>query len=120
MKDRLYSALFRISNDPPGDGTVNFPLFARHLQPLDCADQWRIYGKRSCNIWKTTPTWKPLPRFHGNFTVVPWPTYIENIARDGTYGDHLTLQVTADILNVDFFVISSLGPAATTIISPTD
>lgn len=56
----------------------------------------------------------------GNFTAVPWPTYIENMARDGTYGDHLTLQVAADLLNVEFFVISPLGPAATTIISPTD
>ena len=55
-----------------------------------------------------------------NFTAVTWPTYLENMARDGAYGDHLTLQVAADLLNVEFIVISSLGPAATTIISPTD
>ena len=40
------------------------------------------------------------------------------MAQDGTYGDHLTLQVAADLYNVDFTVISSLGPSATTIISP--
>lgn len=42
------------------------------------------------------------------------------MARDGTYGDHLTLQAAADLLNVEFIVISSLGPAAKTILSPTD
>ena len=41
-------------------------------------------------------------------------------ARDGTYCDHLTLQDAADLFNVEFIVISSLGPAATVIISPTD
>ena len=39
---------------------------------------------------------------------------------DGTYGDHQTLQATADLYNVEFIVISSLGPAATTVISPVD
>ena len=32
--------------------------------------------------------------------------------------DHLTLQAAADLFNVEFVVISSLGPAATTVISP--
>lgn len=40
------------------------------------------------------------------------------MARNGTYGDHLTLQAAADLFNVEFIVVSSLGPDATTVISP--
>lgn len=35
-----------------------------------------------------------------------------------TFAYHLTLQAAADLFNVEFNVISSLGPAATTVISP--
>lgn len=45
-----------------------------------------------------------------DFTSVPWPTYLENMARDGTYGDHLTLQVAVDLLSAEFIVISPLEP----------
>ena len=40
------------------------------------------------------------------------------MAQDGTYGDHLTLHFAADLYNMEFIVISSLGPSATAIISP--
>lgn len=40
------------------------------------------------------------------------------MAQDGTYRDHLILQAATDLYNVQFIVISSLGPLATTIISP--
>lgn len=53
-----------------------------------------------------------------NFTTDAWPTYLEDMARNGTFGNHLTLQAAADLFNVEFIVISSLGPSATTVISP--
>lgn len=53
-----------------------------------------------------------------NFTTDAWATYLENMARNGTFGNHLTLQAAADLFNVEFIAISSLGPSATTIISP--
>ena len=53
-----------------------------------------------------------------NFTLDAWPTYLQNMAKNGTYGDHLTLQAAADLFNVEFIVISSPGPAAATVISP--
>ena len=53
-----------------------------------------------------------------NFITDTWPTYLQNMAKNGTFGDHLTLQAAADLFNVEFNVISSLGPAATIVISP--
>ena len=47
---------------------------------------------------------------------VAWPTYLENIVRDDTYGNHLTLQAAEELFIFDFIVIFSLGPAATTVI----
>ena len=61
---------------------------------------------------------KPPPctkLYHGCMAYI-----LENMARDGCYGDHLTLQAAAELFNVEFIAISSLGPAATTDISPVD
>ena len=53
-----------------------------------------------------------------NFITDAWPTYLQNMAKNGTFDDHLTLQTAEDLFNVGFNVISFLGPAATTVISP--
>ena len=37
---------------------------------------------------------------------------------DGTFGDALTLRAISEIFNVEFEVISTLGPAAKQIITP--
>ena len=38
--------------------------------------------------------------------------------KDGTHGDHITLQAASNIFNVQITVHSSLGVEATTMISP--
>ena len=45
--------------------------------------------------------------------------YLQGMARDGTYGDHLTLQRISEMFYVRFIVVSSLGYDAMRIISPT-
>ena len=52
--------------------------------------------------------------------MVAWPTYLENIVRDGTYDNHLTLQPAEELFIFEFIVIFSLGPDATTVILPVD
>lgn len=42
------------------------------------------------------------------------------MARNGTHGDHLTLQAAADIFNIQIVVYSTLGATATLTISPTN
>ena len=40
------------------------------------------------------------------------------MAMDRIYGDQITLQAAADLYNIEFLVVSSLGHNATTLISP--
>lgn len=40
------------------------------------------------------------------------------MARDGTYGDHITLQAAADVFNIQIVIYSTLGKMATQRISP--
>ena len=46
-------------------------------------------------------------------------SYLRAMIQDGTHGDHITLQRCTVIFNVQFIVLSSLGPTATSIISAT-
>ena len=49
-----------------------------------------------------------------------WDAYLDSMSRCGTYGDHLTLQRAAEIFNVQFLIISTLGIDASSIISPSN
>ena len=113
MKDRLDSAHFHITYDPPGDGNCQFSVVCALLRSIGLYQSVETLREQVVQYLENHPHMQ-------NFVTVTWPTYLGNMARDGTYGDHLTLQAAADLLNVEFIVISSLGPAATTIISPTD
>ena len=46
------------------------------------------------------------------FAFVPWSDYLFNMARDGTYGDEITLQAIADCYSITISVVSTLGPDA--------
>ena len=50
----------------------------------------------------------------------PWDQYLRLMGRDGTYGDHLTLQAAADVFNIQIVIYSTLGTMATQTISPTN
>ena len=47
-----------------------------------------------------------------------WADYLAEMIKEGTYGDHLTLQAASNIFNAQITVHSSLGLEANTIISP--
>jgi len=44
--------------------------------------------------------------------------YLISMSNSGTFGDHITLARIAQMFNVQFVIFSSLGPAATRLISP--
>ena len=52
------------------------------------------------------------------FTATPWVEYLHSMAKNGTYGDQITLQAAADLYNIEIVVVSTLGPDATAVISP--
>ena len=60
-----------------------------------------------------------LTNFLDNQDLMPYLRAIVQDGTYGTYGDHITLQRCTVIYNVQFMVLSSLGPAATSIISMT-
>ena len=47
-----------------------------------------------------------------------WEDYLREMQSDGTFGDEITLRAMSEIFNVEFEVISTLGPAARQIITP--
>ena len=49
-----------------------------------------------------------------------WDTYIQSMGQQGTYGDHITLQRASEMFNVQVLIISTLGPDATSLISPSN
>ena len=53
-----------------------------------------------------------------NFIEVQWHDYVQSMQDSGTHGDHLTLQRTSTIFNVQFMIVSTLGVDATAIVSP--
>ena len=52
------------------------------------------------------------------FATTPWAEYLHLMTKNGTYGDQITLQAAADLYNIEIVVVSTLGPDATTVISP--
>ena len=51
------------------------------------------------------------------FAATPWAEYLQSMARNGTYGDQITLQAAADMYNIEIVVVSTLGADATAVIS---
>ena len=47
-----------------------------------------------------------------------WQVYLREMQSDGTFGDKITLRAMLEIFNIEFKVISTLGPAARYIITP--
>ena len=48
-----------------------------------------------------------------------WDDYINGMGESGTYGDHITLQRAAQIFQIQFLVVSTLGVDASSVVSPT-
>ena len=49
---------------------------------------------------------------------MPFSDYVGQMARDGTYGDQLTLRAASEIYNIQFTIISTLGAQGKAYVSP--
>ena len=110
FEDRTGSGHFIISYDPPKDGNCQFSAICKLLNTIGIFRSNQTMRKEIVSHLEANPL--------QNFTDLPWPVYLTQMSQNGTYGDHLTLQAASDLYNVEFVVISSLGPGATTTISP--
>ena len=111
LLDRLNSAHYVISYNPPGDGNCQFSVICECIRNIGLNRSVETGRKDVVDYLTNNPHYQ-------NFTELDWTSYVMEMAQDGTFGDHITLQAAADIYNVEFVVISSLGQAATAVISP--
>lgn len=97
-----------VQYDPPKDGNCQFSALCHQLTQIGTCRSLKTLVKY---LWAHPDGADgfPLELFIG----LPWDEYIKSMARDGTYGDHLTLQAAAHVFQVQIVVFSTLGSTAT-------
>ena len=122
LDDRLAAITsqgFRVVFNPAGDGNCQFSAMAFVLQNIAIhrsAERLREEVVSDLDLHRYTSDHTPLELFvrNGDFEA-----YLRDMGKDGTYGDHITLQRASEIYSVQFAIVSSLGEHASQIISPT-
>lgn len=115
--DSLEQQRLTIIHNPAGDGNCQFSALCYHLSGIGIYRSAETLRKEIVQYLRNHPYGAdgfPLELFIGQ----PWDQYLSTMENDGTFGDHITLQAVADIFLVQITVYSSLGPAATQVISP--
>lgn len=69
------------------------------------------FYKKTLRTLKNPDNADGIPLEH--FAAMPWDRYLASMAQNVEYGDQITLQAAAEILNIEILVVSSLGPDAT-------
>ena len=108
---------FAISFNPAGDGNCQFAAVAHALQDVG------IYRSNETLRREVVQYFIRQSQCRGGsplelFAAMPWAEYLNTMAQNSTYGDHLSLQAMAKLYLVEIIVISSLGPEGRTVISP--
>ena len=95
FEDRLGSANFTISYDPPKNGNCQFSAISRVLNiGIDRSNQTtRAEIVRYLNNNPCAADGTPLQ----NFTDLPWAAYLSSMSQNGTFGDHITHQAASDL-----------------------
>lgn len=108
-----------ISFDPTKDGNCQFSALCNELKKVGIFGSSKTLREEIVAYLESHPNTAdgtPLELFAG----MPWNQYKNSMARQGTYGDHLTLQAAADVFQIEIVVYSTLGPSATQNIAPTN
>lgn len=108
---------YTLTYDPPGDGNCQFHAVARALATFGMyrsAHTLRNDVVRYLSENENDQDGWPLELFMG----MPMSEYISEMARDATYGDHLTLRAMANLFNIQITVVSTIGADGLVNISP--
>lgn len=118
--DRLrdYNSMqLSVQFDPAPDGNCQFSAMADQLASLGIFRSAATLRDEIVQNLRSNPfTINGTPLSHyvdGN----DWDAYLDSMSPCGTYGDHITLQRAAEIFNVQFLIISTLGTDASSVIS---
>ena len=108
---------FLISFDPPRDGNCQFSAVCHELMKMGIFRSAETLRKEIVLFLESNPNsadGTPLELFSGT----PWAQYLQSMARNGAFGDHITLQAIANLFNVQLVIYSTLGTLATQTITP--
>ena len=103
--------------NPPGDGNCQFGALCFWLNRLGIHRSAETVREEIIKYLTNNPNnseGMPLELF----AATPWAEYLHSMAKNGTYGVQITLQAAADLYNIEIVAISTLGPDATAVISP--
>ena len=117
LSSRLLNQGLAVRFDPPKDCNCQFSALCNPLTQIGIFRSAKTLREELGEYLQTHPDGAdgfPLELFVG----LPWDEYLESMACDRTYGDHLTLQAAANVFQIQIIVFSTLGPTATQVISP--
>ena len=122
VTDDSFGSEFTIRLNPSFDGNCQFVAISDQLQGAKqlIISQSDIRNRVMAHLHANQSTIddKGLPMSLENYVTKDWNRYCDEMARDKTFGDHLTVLAAARIFNVQFLVISSLGVQATRLVTP--
>ena len=108
---------YQILYDPSGDGNCQFSALVFALRNMGIYRSSITLREDVINYLEEndmTDDGSPLELFAG----MPWCQYLEEMAKDGTYGDEITFRAMANLFNIEILVVSTLGNEGLVRITP--
>ena len=90
---------YSVAYNPKGDGNCQFEALCYWLERLGIYRSVETLRDEIAEYLSQHPynaDWDPLEYFTG----IPWDDYLETMAKNGEYEDHITLQAAAEILSM--------------------
>ena len=113
----LFGERALIAFDPPKDGNCQFSALCFFLRSIGIERSPETLRREIVKYLRENPNDSegfPLELFAGQ----GWADYLAEMNKEGTYGDHITLQAASNIFNVQITVHSSLSVVTNTVIQP--
>ena len=113
ITEQGYEVLF----DPPVDGNCQFSMDAYPLRNLGIFRSTVTLGNDVINYLNTndiSPDGFLLELFAG----ILWCQYLNEMKRNGTYGEEITLRALANVFGIEIIVVSTLGQQGLVHIQP--
>ena len=109
---------FSVQLDPTPNGNCQFEAMAEQLRRIGIYRSITSLRREIVNDLQHRPTKSAGTSLESFVHDNDIQTYLEEMEKSGTYGDNVTLQRASEMYNVQFIVLSSIGPHATQIVLP--
>ncbi|KAG1650241.1 OTU domain-containing protein [Nymphon striatum] len=109
--NRIEELFLSVQLDPAGDGNCQFAALSDQLGNVGIFSSSATLREEIVNDLIDRPLNQAGVHLRNFVDNNDFDQYVYRMKRTGTYGDHITLQRTTDIFNVQIVVYSSLGTA---------